>query len=237
MRYFLFLLFLASACLACKSTKNGTQNMENLVFIKTSGCFGFCPVFQLTIQANGLSHYEGKQFVEKMGKDSFQLTREELAELKAKIKAVNLWQYPDHIKTDVADAPHATITVYEKQKSKTVSGSIDRPKPILELEELLKDLATKHGCPVKHGIDPKQIPASTRKEMIVQLKEDLNAGNWIRQYYDLRIQLVRRVGEKNLWLVAYDSAQMKEADMLEMVKNADGVIAVTPNEKVQDRKN
>lgn len=209
--------------------------MSNLVSLETGPCFGFCPVFKLEVPNNGLVRYEGKKFVEKEGRDSFQLTGAELRQLKDKIKSVNLWQYPDMIKTDVVDAPFATLTAYEADKSKTVRGSIDRPAPLLELEGLLKDLAEAHGLQLKRGVNPNTPPAGTQRELIVQLKPDVNAGNWVNQFTEFKLRLVRRISTENIWLMAFDPKQIEEKTLIGLLKDMDGVLEVQTNKPAKER--
>lgn len=231
------LLFaLASLTLvAAGKCRKSAADASPLVGLETSGCFGYCPVFKLNVLNNGLVRYEGLQFVEKTGKDSFQLTFDELKRLKTKVQEVNLWQYPDLIKTQVADAPFATLTAYKADSSKNVRGSIDRPKPLLELEDLLKDLAVAHGFEVKRGVNPNEPPAGTLKEVMVKLKPEVNAGNWITQFQEFKLRLVRRLGEENIWLVAYDPKQIDEQTLLETLKNVDGVVEAQKNMPVKER--
>jgi hypothetical protein len=231
------LLFVLSALSLVSTEKCGknTADTSNLVELQTGACFGFCPVFTLTVLNNGLVRYEGKQFVEKPGKDSVNLTAEELKRLKAKVKEVNLWQYPDMIKTDVVDAPFATLTAWEADKSKSVRGSIDRPAPLLELEALLKDLAEAHGLNVKRGVSPHDVPKANRSEILLKLKPDVNAGNWIQQFDEIKLQLVRRVSTDNIWLVAYDTKQVDEKTLIELLKGMDGVVEVQANKEVKER--
>ncbi len=214
----------ASAGKCRKGTAGG--DASSLIELRTGGCFGFCPMFHLTALNNGLVRYEGERFVEKTGKDSFQLTPAELKQLKAKVKEVNLWQYPDKINTDIADAPFATLVAYEGGRSKTVTGSVDRPAPLLELEALLKDLAEAHGLQVKRGVNPKDPPAKTPKEVIVKLKPEINAGNWVAQFQEIKVRLVRRIGSENIWLVSYDSSQIEEKELIEYLKSTQGVLEV-----------
>lgn len=218
----------------CKK-KSSASDMSNLVSLETGPCFGFCPVFKLDVLNNGLVRYEGVRFVEKVGKDSFKLTDPELKQLKAKIKEVNLWQYPDMIKTDVVDAPFATLTAYEEGKSKTVRGSIDRPAPLLALEGLLKDLAEAHDLQLKRGVNPNTPPAGTQRELIVKLKPEVNAGNWINQFTEFKLRLVRRVATENTWLVAFDPKQIEEKTLIDVLKDMDGVIGVQSNKPANER--
>lgn len=207
-----------------------------MVELKTGGCFGYCPVVRLTVRNNGRVEYEGLHFAERIGLDSFQLTKTELRTLREKVREANLWQYPDRIKSEVMDAPSATLTVFQDGKSKSVSGSIDRPEPLLELENLIKNMAEAHDFQVKRGVNPNEPPAATRQEVLVQLSPDLNAGNWIRQFTEFRFLLIRRISAENSWIVAYDPAQIPEKAVLELFKGSQGVLNVQPNRKVDERK-
>lgn len=212
-----------------------TRETQGLVAMESGACFGFCPVFKLSVQNNGLVHFEGIRFTEKIGKDSFNLTEEELKSLKTRVKEVNLWQYPDNVETHIADAPYVTLTVFDGDKIKNVKGSIDRPEPLLALENMLKDLAEAHGFDVKRGVNPNEIADNSKRELIVRLKPELNAGNWIAQFSDIKIRLVRRLSEDNIWLLMYDSTQVEEKSLIDMIKKMDGVVDVHPNKKVQER--
>jgi len=217
------LLLVLTVLLSCKTGQKAAQQRAPFVELKSGACFGFCPVFRLTVRNNGLVAYEGIRFAEKIGLDSFQLTRAEMAGLREKVEQVNLWQYPERIETQVADAPFATLTVFRDSQSKSVSGSIDRPAPLLELENLLKELAEKHGFQVTRGVNPDDIPANRRQEVIVTLQPEINAGNWIHEFKEYRFQLVRRMSSENIWLVAYDPEQIKEDAVLKLFKNSKGV--------------
>ncbi len=217
------LLLVLTVLLSCKTGQKAAQQRAPFVELKSGACFGFCPVFRLTVRNNGLVAYEGIRFAEKIGLDSFQLTRAEMAGLREKVQQVNLWQYPERIETQVADAPFATLTVFRDDQSKSVSGSIDRPAPLLELENLLKELAEKHDFQVTRGVNPDEIPANRRQEVIVTLQPEINAGNWIREFSAYRFQLVRRMSSENIWLVAYDPEQIKEDAVLKLFKNSKGV--------------
>lgn len=230
------LLLVGFAFFACKTQKNNTLPPGTpFVGLQTSGCFGYCPVFELIAYTNGQVRYVGERFVEKEGRDSFLLTAAELTQLRTKVSAVNLWQYPERIQSDIMDAPSATLTAYDFKRVKSVSGSIDRPTPLLELENMLKDLAEAHGLQVKRGVNPNAVPEATKKELIVKLRPELNAGNWIGQFSDIRLRLVRRISAENIWVVAYDSKEITEKSIIKLLKNTDGAVEVQVNAKVQER--
>lgn len=229
MRYFLLLLLVA-ALLACKTRKeNPPAGATNLVRLATQGCRGFCPSYTLDFRNDGSVAYEGTRYTVKMGKAEFKLTPDELKKVQAKVKEVNLWQYPENIESRIADAPYATLTAFDGDKSHSVSGSIDRPAPILELEMLLKDLTEAHGIQVKKGFNPDDPSLQMTAQVIVKLKPDVNAGNWVGKFgEDIKLKLVRRVSSENNWLVAYSPKVHTEQEIIGLLKDVEGVIDVTP---------
>ncbi len=219
----------------CPSRKTPTQDATPFVQLQMGACHGFCPVYRLTVRNNGWTEYEGLRNVAQTGLDSFQLTAAELSRLREKVQSVNLWQYPDRIPTQVADAPYGTLTVWKGAETKSVAGTIDRPAPLLELEAMIRDLAIAHGFNVKDGVNPNRPPAANRPELLVQFKPEANAGNVMGQITELDVRLVRRTGPENIWVVSYDAAQIAQKDLISLLKGLDGVVEAQENGKAQDR--
>lgn len=235
MKYLLFFA-LVGWLAGCKSSKKTAENL-NAPFaeLKTTGCFGFCPVFRLTFFGNRHVEFEGLHFTAQTGLKTFELTDDELSKLKAKLAATNVWQYPDRFESTIQDAPGATITVWDGDKKKSSHGSMDRPQALLDLQALMTQLGENHGLNLTRGVDPKAPQPGARAEVVVKLEENLNAGNWIRQYEDLRLQLVRRIPPENMWVVAYDKTQVDETVLLELFRSTVGVILAQPNSKTGER--
>lgn len=236
------LLTLVSTWFSCKSASSagagapvGVDTIP-LVALQTAGCFGFCPVYTVTVYPDGRAQYFGAQNVELDGEAVFQLTADELRTLKASVDAANLWQYPDRLPSQVADAPFNTLRVFRADgTAKSVSGSIDRPQALLDLEKQIKGIGKAHGLELVRGVNPNDPSRANRREVVVLLKEDLNAGNWIAQLNDLKVQLVRRLGEPNRWVLAYDAGQIDEARLLERLKTTPGVISAEPYAPANNR--
>ncbi len=232
------LLLLAFASWHCKSKKEipapwQTPPAAKLVGLQTFPCRGFCPVYVITIYENGLLEYNGERFVEKTGPASTMLTPEELARVRLEVTKADLWKYPDDVKSQVMDAPFTTLTAWKGDRTKSVRGSIDRPKPLLDLEKLIKNTAEAHGLKVIQGVNPNAAPA-TLSEVIVKLSPEENAGNWIVRFQEIKLRLVRRIAD-NTWLVGYDPAQMQEKQLIELLKSTGGVLEVQANQPVKDR--
>ena len=235
MKYLLFLLMplLAAQC-PQKKNPSGAGHMP-FAQLEMGPCFGFCPVYRLTFYNDGWLVYEGKRNVVKPGLDSVQVSPAELATLREKVISVNLWQYPDRIPTQVADAPYGVLTAWKDGASKTVTGTIDRPAPLLELEKMMIDIATAHGYEVRQGVNPNRPPAKDRPELLVKFKPDANAGNVMGQITELDVRLVRRTGPDNIWVVSYDPAQIGAKDLIRLVKSLEGVEEAQENAKAEER--
>jgi len=223
---------------ACKSAdvQQTTAQPQRLVSLQTHGCFGYCPMFTVTLWDNGRLDYLGDRFVEKAGTDTIFVTAEELVRLKTAIESTNLWQYPENIPTQIADAPSATLTAFRSDgTSHRVKGSMDRPQSIVELQKMLQNIAEAHGLKVNKGVNPNEIVPEQRREVIVLLKPEVNAGNWITQFTDLKLQLLRRTGTENRWLVGFDPKQIDEKTLLERLRKSDGALEATPNRRSEER--
>ncbi len=230
----ILLLILSSVSLMATSTCDKklvtTVDPSPLVQLETHGCRGYCPTYKLLFRKDGTVEYEGIRNMVKMGRDTIQLTDVELKSLRTAATELNLWQYPERIESQVADAPSSSLTIFDGDKSHQVSGSIDRPKPILAFESLLKDLAEAHGLKVKEGVNPYEAPAN-QQELQVKFKPDINPGNFMMQFESLKLRIVRRVSAENLWIIGYNPDQISEKQLITVLKGTDGVLDATPNKK------
>ncbi len=138
---------------ACRPALSGAEK-ELLLELRTGSCFGYCPIIRLSVYTNGLVEYEGKQFAERQGEATFQLSAEEMRQLRRQLRKTNLWQYPDRIASEVVDAPWSTLTTTRRGQTKSVVGTIDRPKPLLDLENLVRNLAEARGYQTRRGVPP-----------------------------------------------------------------------------------
>jgi hypothetical protein len=212
-----------------KPTANGSN--APMIQLETLGCRGFCPTYKLLFHQSGMVAYDGIRNMVKPGKDTFMLTASELKKVQKAVAALNIRQYPARIESSVADAPSAILTVWEEGKTAyAVSGSIDRPAPLLAMENLLKDLAEIHGLKVKEGLNPYEAPAN-QQEILVKFKPEINPGNFLMQFDAIKLRIVRRVSAENLWIIGYNPDQIKEQPLIDLLKGMDGVLEAGSNKK------
>lgn len=229
------LLIMAFSLFSCHPNQKTAARTGDLIAFESHGCRGWCPVYKLLFRNNGTAVYEGIRNTVKAGTTEFKITKEELSRLQRATDAANVWQYPEQIPSNIADAPGGIITVFRGSAQKRVSGTVDRPKPLLELEALMQALADAQDLDVKTGVNPNEIPVTSRSEVIVTLKKEVNAGNWIARFGEIKLRLVRRISAENTWLVAFDPAQITEKTLIEMLKSTEEVLEVQPNKAVEER--
>jgi len=61
-----------------------------VITLERTGCLGFCPVYEIKITCDGLVHYLGRAFVEKIGEYNWNIDNDSL---KALNKAIMYYEY------------------------------------------------------------------------------------------------------------------------------------------------
>ncbi len=96
--------------------------------IKTTACFGKCPIYNLTIQPNGKTIFEGIQDTKVKGKAESNLTQEKMNALIDEIDKADFFSFKVSYEYDsgncpvfFSDAPSIVISVALRGKEKTIS--------------------------------------------------------------------------------------------------------------------
>ena len=123
-----------------------------MITLEKKGCFGICPVYKLTIAADGAVVFEGRRFVKEAGATKKSaINQEQLKELMAEIDRVKFFLDDDYSSDSRAcnegmdDSPLAITSIRINGKSKTVSHydgctGPKGPKDIAELEKKIDEI-------------------------------------------------------------------------------------------------
>ena len=240
---FLVLLFIVMTFSSCEltnkitNTSNAPLKEEEKIIEMTKGpCYGRCPVFTISIYDNKMAAYRGKQFTERKGLWVKKLEKEEYNKLTTAFKNANLWQFNDMYKGQVPDLQTVTIAYTEGERSKSVKGKDGRPETILNLEEMLDNLANSTGWELKEKPEsglPENVIAD---ELIVQLNGGVDPHKWAQKYAKQGMKVVKSLSPNGYyWLVKYDSEVVPPESMLEMVRGDSNVLAAEYNKKLDGR--
>lgn len=134
------------ACAACRvasPSNNGNApagRHEPLATLERTACFGFCPIYKVTIFRDGVVEYEGERFVKTLGPATGRLSVRELAELRRLFQRNGYLQLASSFeKQDVTDLPSA-FTSYSPRPGQTKTirhylGDRRAPESLTRVEE------------------------------------------------------------------------------------------------------
>jgi hypothetical protein len=108
-----------------------------LASLERTACFGTCPVYKLTIRADGRVDYHGEHFVKRKGDATGQLKPAQLAALRnafARADYGKLADTYDHV--SVTDAPSAITSFTDGAVTKTIRHYLGDETAPAELEKL-----------------------------------------------------------------------------------------------------
>ena len=115
-----------------------------------STCFGACPAYSVTIDANGHVTYEGKKFVRVQGRQTDRIPVARVASLLATIERIRFFELdnsyriihnPDGSTTSVTDLPTTLVEVTSAGRSKQVEDYLGAPESLKQLEKQIDETA------------------------------------------------------------------------------------------------
>jgi hypothetical protein len=109
------------------------------ISMKRGACFGSCPVYNLTIDADGGVTYEGIMFVKVEGKRTSKLRSEQVKELVNAIQESGFFKLKDEYAAPVTDMPSINLTITLQGQTKSIrhygnltcKGDLDEAPPEL----------------------------------------------------------------------------------------------------------
>jgi hypothetical protein len=103
------------------------EKAELSLKMERSGCYGRCPIYDLTIQPNGKIIFEGKFWTKVKGTAEDKLTEEQLKQLTAEIEKANFFSLDNAYNYDskncpeiATDSPGVNLTIKLNGKEKTI---------------------------------------------------------------------------------------------------------------------
>lgn len=105
--------------------------------LERTACFGFCPMYKLTIYGNGKVVYEGKRFVKVTGTRTTTISQAAVRRLVSEFQRIQYFNLQDSYTGGHTDAPSAITSLSMGKRQKTVNhylGSPDAPEKLTQLE-------------------------------------------------------------------------------------------------------
>jgi len=110
--------------------------------IKTTPCYGRCPVYEATLFSDGRVLWNGKKFTKRTGRFEARVSREAVSSVQREIKARGIFfmedSYPAQRKLFISDLPNTIITVSSGAQPKVITDNHEAPRDLIAFEDYLK---------------------------------------------------------------------------------------------------
>jgi hypothetical protein len=121
------------------------DNLETVkITLERTECYGFCPVYTLTIRGDGTVIYDGKDHVQTLGELETTIDKGKVEKLVEKFEAFDYFSLNnEYTERTITDAPTVTtsITIDGKYKSiKHYHGDFNAPEELKELEDYIDEI-------------------------------------------------------------------------------------------------
>lgn len=109
--------------------------------LKRTACLGECPVYEVTIRADGTFEYVGEKYVERQGEYTGSVNRRSFNKLAELVKEVGFMDLEERYAVPLTCQPTAYTTVVMNGTKKTVSNyGGGGPAALWAIEELIDKL-------------------------------------------------------------------------------------------------
>ena len=132
------ILLITTLLISCNVFNNETIKKiptDVLFELKKSGCYGTCPIYSISIDANGNIKYEGKRFVEAIGSFTWQMNDKDFKELRALLNKKMTENVTYNL--NVQDLPLTQLNINNKYEIKFKGGCPEKFKTELQQIKLL----------------------------------------------------------------------------------------------------
>jgi hypothetical protein len=113
------------------------QKEELLISMMRTACYGTCPIYNVQIYTSGKVQYEGKNFVDRIGRYHTTFDTASLQKLQDKIRSINYFSFQDKYDSPITDLPSVITEVHLDGQVKKIE---DRHKGPKELDELYAEI-------------------------------------------------------------------------------------------------
>lgn len=138
---FTFLVFTSEKCE--KDNYQYTETTE--VEIRTTACFGQCPVYTMKINGLGGASYDGKMFTDKMGRHNKRFAAGETNALIRSFDKADFFSFKNEYTADVTDLPTTYLIFKHDGQEKKIKMYYGYPDELKELAEYMKTAADSDG--------------------------------------------------------------------------------------------
>lgn len=235
------LLALLPSCKSGKQSSVATDRTLPMFEMSTGPCFGKCPIYHLSIDANGLATLDRKRFFKQVGIYQKQLSNQVMIKIISTVDQVDFMSLPDKLESEIPDLPATTFVYHTDGTTKSVWAKENMPEALSilknDLELIIRDEAwtlIKLHDQKSEDIDDKQL---VDNELIIKMNAGIPLNRWQKKYSDYGLRLLTRLDKDlNVWLYGFNKDKIAPADMLRLIQEDPGVDSVEFNYRLSSNK-
>jgi len=138
------LLLMSAAGCATKAGAASNNLDDAVITLERTACFGFCPVYTLTIYGDGTVIYDGAEFVSVQDRVETTITEEKIKQLVLEFEAIDYFSLDDnYTERTITDAQTVVTSIMIDGKSKVIKhyhGDFNAPEKLTALEDKIDEI-------------------------------------------------------------------------------------------------
>lgn len=209
------------------------QVLESIT-IKKGMCYGRCPAYTLTLDAEGSALYKCDRFCDLDGEYAKQLDLSEVSVIFKKARDLDPMSFNNSYESMVPDMPLTTLSFSFKDSTKMIAGKMERPIEIKNFEKMLIEIASDTTGWIETPSSVKMKADKKIKEesnlYIIKLKEGVPFEKWIESKAEYGVKREAVHDAKNeLWQISFDLKKTTSEDFKYMIEKDPSISIAKPH--------
>ena len=118
-------------------TPGDAYTAADRVDLRTTACFGRCPVFEFGIDGTGRATFVGKRFTDRLGNYTRTFSPAETTALFDAFARADYFAFADAYTDDMTDLPNRYLTLTRGDRTKKIQLYANVPDALIRLEQLV----------------------------------------------------------------------------------------------------
>ena len=112
------------------------------ITLRRGACFGTCPIYEVTLNADGTASWDGERFVDRVGQYKGEVDPNDYRRLGGFVQRAGFFGWDPEYVADVTDLPDYVLTVAAGGQTKSVrQNGVDEPPDFWVIAALVDHLA------------------------------------------------------------------------------------------------
>ena len=137
------LLLPATGC-AVKAGALSNDLDDIVITLERQACFGFCPVYTITVFGDGTVIYDGEEYVAVKERVEATITKEKIEQLVSEFEAIDYYSLDDkYVERTITDAQTVITSITIDGKTKAIEhyhGDFAAPEKLRALEDKIDEI-------------------------------------------------------------------------------------------------